>query len=224
VRSACAGLLLLASACSSPSTTTVDGKEAAPPVEPTRDEVDEGCRPATVQGVWARLEAEPCGWELRDDEADGPLVLERLGPGTAEAVRGEPPEACRARTCVYHGDVSPLGPLVLAVVPATDSEMPSDVQLGVVGPEGLAFTSLWEGAGPPVVTDLTSVGPAYALAPFVCGEALALLAVPRLSAGEGTEPPPSLLAREGRIDAGVLDEPAGPVEREACTAVELPVP
>jgi len=191
-------------------------------VTPGGDPDAVGCEPRTTVGVWARVPGEPCDWELRDD--GDALVLQDLSPGAAAPHRGEAPAGCREQTCVYHGAMSPVGPVVLAIVPSSESEMPSDVQLGVIDGPRLVFTSMWEGAGESVVTDLTRVGPAHALAPFVCGDALALLAVARVDAGEGTEPPASLRAREGRVDAASLEAPAESVDRDGCTPVELPVP
>ncbi len=210
-------------ACSTQSTTPTEGKAGPPSVTPGSEAGEAaGCESATAVGVWARLAAQPCDWELRDD--GDALVLQDLSPGAAAPYRGEAPAGCRAQTCVYHGVMSVVGPMVLAIVPSSESEMPTDVQLGLPHEGQLVFTSVWEGSGPSVVTDLTRVGPAHALAPFVCDGALALLAVPRLDAGEGALPPQSLRVREGRVDAAALDAPAGPVERDGCTPVELPVP
>jgi hypothetical protein len=90
------------------------------------------------------------------------------------------------------------------------------------------FMSLWEGAGEPVDSDLTPVGPAHALAPFACGEQLALFAVERLDA-VGLHPPESLRAREGRLDpaelvGGAAVGPPDPVDRASCRPIDLPVP
>lgn len=215
-------------ACSSPSPSAADGKVASPSVAPGAEPDASACSPATARGVWARLPGEPCDWELRDDgDGDGDgggLVLVDLARPDAAAARGDPPVPCRARTCVYDGTLTPAGPVVLTIVPSARSGMPSDVQLGVVHDTQLVFVSLWEGAGASVVTDLTSVGPAHALAPFVCGDALALLAVERLPAGHGQTLPHRLRAREGRVDAAALDGPAGAVDRDGCTAVDLPIP
>ncbi|MEM9455977.1 MAG: hypothetical protein AAGF11_17485 [Myxococcota bacterium] len=211
-------------ACSSPSPSTADGKVASPSVAPGAEPEPSACSPATARGVWARLPGDPCAWELRDHSSDDGLALYDLARPDIAAARGDAPSPCRAHTCVYHGALTSAGPVVLAIVPSARSGMPSDVQLGVVHDAELAFVSLWDGAGEPVVTDLTSVGPAHALAPFVCGEALALLAVERLPAGHGQTLPHRLRAREGRVDAAALDRPAGAVDRDGCTAIDLPIP
>lgn len=219
------GLLLMGGllACSSPSSTAADGKVGTPSVAPGAESQAPGCQPATPRGVWARLPGEPCDWELRDDGED--LALHDLARPEASLAHGPAPAACRAQTtCVYHGAVTAAGPVVLAVVPSPHSGMPSDVQVGVVHRQQLSFVSLWEGAGVSVVTDYTQVGPAHALAPFVCGEQLALLSVPRLPAGDGQEPPQTLRVREGRVDPAAPETPQGEVDRDACARVELPVP
>jgi hypothetical protein len=221
------GLGLWLVGCSPPSTTQAEGKVAPRAVAP---DPEPECRPSPGGGAWARFTGAECDWELRDEGER--LILSSLAIDAPAPMRGEVPEPCRTRTCVYHGVWTSVGPLLLAVVPSPQSEMPSDVLLGVAHGDRLAFTSLWDGAGEPVESDLTPVGPAHALAPFVCGDALALLAVERLDM-VGLPPPASLRAREGRLDpaglvagsaAGGSPQPAAPVERESCRQVDLPVP
>ena len=194
------------------------------------------CHEPDPRGAWARFAGDECDWELRDgpdegseDGRDGPgegggtLELSSLAISASAPVRGPVPPSCREHTCVYHGVSTSAGPLVLAVVPSLDSEMPSDVLLGFVHGDRLVFTSLWEDAGDPVQSDFTRVGPAHALAPFVRGEALALRVVERLDAAGAAIPEP-LRAREGRLDPADPSVPAGPVDVAECRAVELPVP
>jgi hypothetical protein len=225
--------------CSPPSTTQAEGKPAPRAVAPDPEPV--ACRPSPDGGAWARFPGITCDFELYEevaaigaegDEPKGPpkkvLVLASLAPEAPAPVRGEVPEPCRTSTCVYHGTLTPVGPLLVAVVPSPSSEMPSDVLLLVTHGERLASTSLWEGAGEPVESDFTIVGPAHALAPFVCGQALALLAVERLDM-VGLPPPATLRAREGRLDPAALvatgqATPAGAVDRASCEPVDLPVP
>lgn len=211
------GLGLLA--CSPPSTTQAEGKPAPRAVAPDPEPV--ACRPSPGGGAWARFSGPLCDWELREEgEA---LVLTSLALAAPPPARGEVPEPCRTSTCVYHGTLTAAGPVLLAVVPSAASEMPSDALLLVAHGEQLVATSLWEGAGPPVESDLTPVGPAHALAPFVCGSTLALLVVERLDP-VGLPAPETLRAREGRLDPAALAGPAGAVERASCQQVELPVP
>lgn len=223
-------------ACSPPSTTQSEGKPAPRAVAP---EVDPACRPSPGAGAWARFSGGRCEWELRQEgeaaagepasaDASPTLVLASLARGGPPPARGPVPEPCRTRTCVYHGTLTDAGPVLVAVVPSPSSEMPSDVLVVVPHGEQLGWTSLWEGAGEPVESDFTVVGPAHALAPFVCGGALALLSVPRLDM-VGLDPPATLRAREGRLDAAALvrggeAKPAGPVDRASCQPVDLPVP
>jgi hypothetical protein len=220
-----AGLGLWLVACSPPSTTQAEGKAAPRAVAPDPDPA--ACRPSPGAGAWARFVGVECAWELRDEGEQ--LILSSLALDAPAPARGEVPEPCRTSTCVYHGVLTSAGPLLLAVVPSVQSEMPSDVLLGVTHGERLAFTSLWDGAGEPVDSDFTRVGPAHALAPFACGDGLALLAVERLDT-VGQPPPASLRAREGRLDPAALVASAGqampaePVDRAGCRAVDLPVP
>ncbi len=213
-------LALALSACSLPSTTQEEGKPAPRAVAPAPSEPT--CQPATVNGVWARFEGEPCDWELRDAGDDG-LELVNLATEDPTSARGQPPVDCGSQICVYQGVASAAGPAVLAVVPSTASEMPSGVQLGVVAGEQLVFVDLWEGAGDPVDRDLTRVGPVHALAPFSCGERLAVLPVERLDGARGMAPPPSLTARAGLLDAS--DPTAAPSAAPSdCTPLALPIP
>jgi hypothetical protein len=224
-------------ACSPPSTTQAEGKPSPRAVAPDADPAP--CRPSPGTGAWARFSGGPCDWELRQDgeaaageparpEASPTLVLASLALDAPPPARGPVPEPCLTRTCVYHGTLTTAGPVLVAVVPSPSSEMPSDVLLVVPHGEALGWTSLWEGAGEPVESDFTLVGPAHALAPFVCGRTLALLAVERLDM-VGLEPPATLRAREGRLDAAALvrggeAKPAGAVDRASCRPVDLPVP
>lgn len=224
----CLSIGLGLGACSPPSTTQEEGKPAPRAVAPDL-EPKVACRPSS-DDAWARFPGAACDWELRV-EGDGTsevLVLASLAPDAPAPARGPVPEPCRTRTCVYHGTLTAAGPVLLAVVPSPSSEMPSDVLLVAPHGEQLGSTSLWEGAGEPVESDYTVVGPAHALAPFVCGKGLALLAVERLDM-VGLRPPGTLLEREGRLDAAALVgtgpvEPAGPVDRASCQPVDLPVP
>jgi hypothetical protein len=217
---AAAGLV----ACSPPATMQAEGKIAPRAVAP---DLESGrCRPSPGGGAWARFGGEACDFELRE-EGDQ-LVLTSLALDAPPPARGEVPEPCRTRTCVYHGALTPVGPVLVVAVPSPQSEMPSDVLLLVAHGERLASTSLWEGAGAAVETDFTVVGPAHALAPFVCGSSLALLAVERLDP-VGLAPPATLQAREGRLDVAAFVEsgqatPAAAVDRSGCDLVDLPVP
>jgi hypothetical protein len=211
-------------ACSLPSTTQAEGKPAPRAVAPDPEPV--ACRPSPGAGAWARFPGATCDWELREEGQE--LVLTSLALEAPPPARGEVPEPCHTRTCVYHGTLTTVGPVLVAVVPSPSSEMPSDVLLLVAHGERLGSTSLWEGAGEPVESDFTIVGPAHALAPFVCGQALALLSVQRLDM-VGLPPPATLRAREGRLDPAALVEtghggPASVVDRASCEPVDLPVP
>lgn len=224
-------------ACSPPSTTQAEGKPAPRAVAPDADPA--ACRRSPGAGAWARFSGGQCDWELRQEgepaagepagpEASPTLVLASLALDAPPPARGPVPEPCRTRTCVYHGTLTAAGPVLVAVVPSPSSEMPSDVLLVVPHGDRLGWLSLWEGAGEPVESEFTVVGPAHALAPFVCGTALALLAVERLDL-VGLEPPATLRAREGRLDAAALVRdgeatPAGAVDRASCRPVDLPVP
>lgn len=215
-------LVLVLGACSPPSTTSEEGKAAPRAVAPTP-------APAACQEPepgpprsWASFPGGDCGFELRDD--GDALVLQALTRDAGTAPRGEAPKPCRERTCAYEGIASEVGPLVLAVVPSFDSEMPESVWLGLVAGDQLRFVDLWEGAGESVVTDNTRVGPAHALTPHVCGDRLALLAVERLEAARGLPPPDSLRAREGLLDPTDPLAPPSPVEPDSCRPVGLPVP
>lgn len=218
------GLGLGLVACSLPTTTQEEGKVAPRAVAPDPEPV--ACRPSPGAGAWARFAGGECDWELRDEAEE--LVLASLALDAPPPARGEVPEPCRTSTCVYHGTLTPAGPLLVAVVPSPSSEMPSDVLLIVAHGERLAWTSLWEGAGSPVESDFTLVGPAHALAPFLCGSSLALLAVERLDP-VGLPAPATLQAREGRLDVAAFAAsgqatPVSPVERGGCRPVDLPVP
>lgn len=209
-------------ACSPPSTTQEEGKAAPRAVAPTPTPA--ACQEPSPDAsqAWASFPGQPCGYELQDD--GDALVLRSLTREASPAPRGEPPPPCRERSCLYEGTWSDAGPLVLAVAPSGESEMPASVWLGVATDAELVFVDLWDGGGDSVVTDYTRVGPSHALAPFVCGERLALLSVERPEAGRGEPPPESLRAREGLLDPQDPLAPPTPVARDECRAVTLPVP
>lgn len=217
-----AAFVLTLAACSPPSTTQEEGKAAPRAVEPTPEPAP--CLESGASEVWTSFDGGRCGFELRGDEEAGGLLLDDLSADAPGSPAGEAPEACRDRTCVYEGASTKAGPVVLAVAPSTDSGMPSGVFLGYVAQGRLVFVDLWKDAGEPVHTDFTRVGPAHALAPFVCGEQLAVLAVPRLDAARGLEAPQRLQAREGLLDDTGSSTALAPADRAGCEAVALPVP
>ncbi len=209
-------------ACSLPGTTQEDGAATSHTVAPEPEAPL--CRPSPGPGAWARFQGGACDWELREE--GGSLVLASLALDAPPPLRGDVPEPCRAHTCIYNGTLTTVGPVVVAAVPSTSSEMPSDAWVVAAVGDRLVSTSLWEGAGPPVESDYTSVGPSHALWPFVCGSALVLLVVERLDP-TGLPAPDTLRAREGRLRAATPEDPAqaeAPAPRAGCRSVELPVP
>ncbi len=114
---------------------------------------------------------------------------------------------------------------MIVTEPGAQSEVPLGVQLGiVVGGTHLDFIDLWAAAGPVVSEDSTDLGPAHALVPMRCAGQLALVAAPRLSAGEGVPPPPTLEARAGRIVREAATLSLAPVDPATCERMHLPLP
>lgn len=174
-------------------------------------------------GALAYLSDRTCPSVIYQDNTAG-LALRSLTPG-ARAVSVLPPEACKP--CRFSGAVTPAGPLVLAVRTPAGSELADAAWLGATAEgEPLTFTPLWYDR--PVLGDSTVQGPAYALAPFVCGATLVLWPAPRLPGARGEEPSPELLAASGvyaprRGELVRLGDPV-PADRSACTPVPLELP
>src|SRR5690606_14888709 len=96
-----------------------------------------------------------------------------------------PPADCRP--CSYEGVVTALGPIVVAARPAADSELAAAAWIGAgmppsprvdIEPAPLVFAPLWFDR--PALGDSTLQGPAWALAPRLCGRDLVLTPAPRL--------------------------------------------
>lgn len=174
-------------------------------------------------GTLAYLADETCPSVLVQENAGG-LAVRSLNPG-ARSVPVVTPDECRP--CRFSGVVTPAGPLLLAVRVPAFSELADAAWLGATADgEPLAFTPLWYDR--PVLGDSTVIGPAYALAPHVCGKALVLWPAPRLPGARGEEPSPALLAASGvyatrRGELIRLGDPV-PSDRSACTAVPLELP
>lgn len=204
------------------------GDEGAPPrtVTPAEDAVapPQPCRVAEGS-VLTWSEDGRCGHALVASPRGAKLLS--LEPASAGALATGPlPPPCESRRCEFSGHDSPLGPLVLAVVPDPGSEMPAGVWLGApIGGGKLAFVDLWAGAGPDVHGDATELGPAYALSPHACGGKLALFAAGRVNASSGVPVPAELAAREGVYtwSQGGMSVDAS-VARDGCESLGLPVP
>jgi hypothetical protein len=156
---------------------------------------------------------------LRVDELELPAVL----------ARGRAPEACGVELewCELSGTADTLGPIMIASVRGTESEMPTQVYVGWVDGARLVFVETWYGL--PSVVDHTRIGPPWALAAFDCGGELFLLPAPRLPEAGREAPSATLheLAGRWRVDdAGIPQPPEQPatVDPATCRALipELP--
>jgi len=153
----------------------------------------------------------------------GELRLTSLDLEPPAEVRGAPP-TCLHASCRYEGVHTALGPMLIAIEPTAESEVPRTVFLGVVvRATELVFVDLWAAAGPAVIEDSTALGPAHALTPMKCGDDLGLFARARLPIGETTEPTPELRGREG-ILALKSSAATRPGTHDGCTPLELPLP
>ncbi|MDC0722537.1 hypothetical protein [Nannocystis bainbridge] len=179
-----------------------------------------------------------CPWVLfKTDE--GPLAVRPLGRGEAAPphVRAPvpvvPPAACRP--CRWSGVVTPVGPILLAVRPSADSELAAEAWIGAgmppsprvdVEPAPLVFAPLW--FGQPGFGDSTLQGPAWALAPRLCGRELVLLPTPRLPGAGAEEPPPALVRAAGVYAAAgselLRQDVPIPSDMSNCTAIPLELP
>lgn len=201
---ACVGVFA-AGGCSQSATTGDEGQ--TPPSTPPAAVTTPVCAPGSSEPLLA-FHGGGCPWELVS-ASDG-VRLRSLAPEPPPAIAGVLPEDCATRRCAFSGLESSVGPLVLAVLPSPQSEMPAGTWLGAVIDGRLRFVDLWEGAGASVVGDGTPLGPAHVLGPHDCGGALALFPVERLDGAQGFAPPATLVARGGRLladgDADVKTE------------------
>lgn len=177
-------------------------KDALALLEPTAG--DGGCGVAVERGDDGVLSLVR---RLRVDELELPDVL----------ARGQAPEACGVdlESCELSGTADTLGPILIASVRGSESEMPTQVYVGWVDGERLLFVETWYGL--PSVADHTRIGPPWALAPFDCKGELLLLPAPRLPEAAHEAPPAMLreLAGRWRVDAAGIPQPP---ERAATVA------
>lgn len=171
---------------------------------------------------------ESCGVAVERDEAGELSLIRRMRVDELELpdilARGQGPEACGAdfERCELWGTVDALGPIMIATVRGSESEMPIQVFVAWVEGERLLFVETWYGL--PSVVDHTRIGPPWALAAFDCSGELLLLPAPRLPEA-GHEPPSATLrelAGRWRADAaGVPQPPEQPatVDPASCRAL-----
>ena len=206
-------------ACSQ-SATTADEGQSPPSVEPSA--VAPPCAAGSTDPLLS-FAGRTCPWELV--AADDGVRLRSLLPEPPPAIGGVLPDACAPDRCALEGIESSVGPLVLAVLPSPQSEMPAGTWLGAVIDDRLRFVDLWEGAGEGVTGDSTPLGPAHALGPHDCGGELALFVVDRLDASRDVAPRDVLLSRQGLVVAegedGVKIEPRS---GSGCKEIDLPLP
>jgi hypothetical protein len=213
-RAALVSLALLA--CNPPAAHDAAVAAPRPPAPPAPDCDDP---PAAVLTY---LSDKTCPSVLYQEAAE--LALRSLTPG-ARATPALAPEECRP--CRYTGVVTPAGPVVLAVRVPPGSELADAAWIGAAQDgEPLAFAPLWYDR--PVLGDSTLQGPAWALAPHVCGKSLVLWPVARLPGADAEEPSPALLAAAGvyasrRGELTRLGDPV-PNDRSTCTPVRLELP
>jgi hypothetical protein len=173
--------------------------------------------------VLARIETTACP-ALLVSEKEATLKLVAMDLEPPEPARGTMPEECAKGRCVFWGKDTPLGPMVVAQVTASESDMAAGAHLGVVHEETLLFIDLWAGAGEPVFGDHGDLGPAFCLEPWACKQSLGLFVVPRLAAARGTDPPEELSAREGVYALTGDFERTDSTSREGCTKIALELP
>jgi hypothetical protein len=214
-RLACAAIVLVLGC---PQPTTAPPEQApTPPAGPPPPV----CKDPPAGEIVARFPGARCPWVVAAGGDE--LRLSSLDLEPPPDVRGAPP-TCVHASCRYEGVDTALGPMIVAVEPTAESEVPRTVFLGVVvrGRE-LVFFDLWAAAGPAVIEDSTALGPAHALTPMKCGAELGLFARARMPIGETTEPPPELRSREG-IVALSSSAATRPGKQDGCTPLALPLP
>jgi hypothetical protein len=174
----------------------------------------------------------PCGVAL--EFVEGELILRAIPsegePGAQGVVlgRGLAPERCgeALERCELWGVHDELGPLVFVAERGSESEVPVQIYLGWVADSRLAFAPTWYGL--PSIADHTRVGPPWALAPYACDGALALLPTPRLP--EAAVEAPSEAVREAAGRWSIGEDGASPVgsgsvlEADRCRPVFTAIP
>lgn len=186
------------------------------------DDDDDGC------GLALELELELDGASRAETSAVALLVRPRARPNPLiepePIARGLAPEACGAAAsrCELFGVTDRLGPIVIASVRGSESEVPTQVYVGWVEDRRLTFVETW--FGPPSVVDHTRVGPAWALAPFDCGGQLQLLPAQRLPEAAHEAVPEQLPGFAGHwsLDAqGLAQPPASPTTTDPASCRAL---
>lgn len=154
------------------------------------------------------------------------MTLRRTDATETQSLSVAPPEDCAGR-CSFSGVVTALGPVLLAVRADPNSELADAAFVGsALGGRTLRFAPLWFGR--PAMGDSTSQGPVYALAPWVCGDRLVLVPVPRLP-GAASEEAPTALREAGGVyelagdELRRADRPV-PEDINQCTRIPLELP
>jgi hypothetical protein len=217
-RTAAVVVVAVAAACA-PTPAEVTTAEPAPIPEP-----GPSCAPTPAEALAYMTDA-TCPWVLVPGDMSE-MILRRTDAAPSLALEVVPPEDCAGR-CRFHGALTSLGPLLLAVRADPNSELADAAFVGAaLGGRTLRFAPLWFGR--PVLGDSTLQGPAHALVPWVCGDTLVLLPGPRLAGAASEEPPTALRAAAGVYElAGDelrrADRPV-PEDIEQCIRVPLELP
>jgi hypothetical protein len=210
--------VVLVIACTPPPVEVIT---PAPSPEP---EPAPACAPPPAEAL-AYLSDTTCPWVLvQGDTAE--MSLRRTDLTPPPALNVAPPEECAGR-CRFSGAVTPLGPLLLAVRADPNSELADAAFIGVaLGGRTLRFAPLWFGR--PVLGDGTPQGPAYALAPWLCGDMLVLRPGPRLPGATSEEPSTALQAAAGVYEIAEDElrraDRAAPEDITQCLPVPLELP
>lgn len=206
-------------------------REVAPAPDEGEAEAALACAPSSDRAV-ALLPPSaggehPCGLIVEQGEGGSLGVRVRAQVGEADTpvfAEGLAPEPCGAELelCELWGVAAAVGPVLVAAVRGPESEMPTQVLLGLVEGSRLAFVETWYGL--PSVVDHTRVGPPWALGAYECGGELLLLPMARLPEAELEAPEPTLtrLAGKWSIDEAGLAQPpavAAEVEVSSCRRV-----
>lgn len=207
---------LVSLACCGPPATVE--RAADPPLDAAPPAPECEAPPA---GALALLASGTCPWTLVAEGAT--LVVRPAEPG-GRPLRGEAPAECRP--CRFSGAVTAAGPVVLATRASAAGELADAAWIGAGDGASLAFAPLW--LDRPALGDSTVLGPAYALAPHVCGSALVLAPEARLPGARGEDPSAALARARGAyaVRGGELvrlDEPV-PEDLSSCARVAIELP
>lgn len=209
-----------------PTPALTPAAPGATDVPTTTVETGPRCPAVAQDGALLVLRGDRCPVVVRGSENGAELELVRADPDGSRHrwTMTAWPSPCADDRCRLDGVVVDGTPVLLAVKPGAESEVPRGVWAALPAGPTLWWVDLWAGAGEPAQGDHTDLGPSHALAVWRCGDRIVLHPEARLAVGRSESPAPTLLARSGELGADGSIIPPDPQTPAPSAADCTPIP